>query len=242
MPTKLKKSQADQLNQADVAINNTLASADIKALVAKRGYTVKKLTTLKGLLDQTQVALGVKAAVKGAKELSTDQLEQIYHDAHLAYQDLAKTARRVFAAEQAKLTMLGLDGKEPRATAGFTLAAYRLFDNAALPDLQPALEDDGYTAEFLASERAKIEAFDEGNQVQEAAKGTSEGGTSAQNALLAKLHKAVMDYLAVAKIALRDRPDLQEQLGIKVRNTKTKAQQAAPRKAAATRAAKKKTT
>ena len=51
-----------------------------------------------------------------------------------------------------------------------------------------------------------------------------------------------MDYLAVAKIALRSRPDLQEQLGIKVRNTKTTAQQAAPQKAAATRAAKKKTT
>jgi len=30
------QSQADQLNQANVAINNTLSSADIKTLVAKR--------------------------------------------------------------------------------------------------------------------------------------------------------------------------------------------------------------
>ena len=49
-----------------------------------------------------------------------------------------------------------------------------------------------------------------------------------------------MDYLEAAKIALRGRPDLQEQLGIKVRNTRTTAQKAAPKKAAATRAAKKK--
>ena len=65
---------------------------------------------------------------------------------------------------------------------------------------------------------AKIVAFDQANQAQEAAKGTAEGGTAEQNVLLAQLHQEIVDYRTAAKIALRDRPDLQEKIGIKVHN------------------------
>jgi hypothetical protein len=131
--------------------------------------------------------------------------------------------------------MMGIAGEEPNDTAGFIRAAYVLFDNAALPELAPALAERGYTAEFLAAERAKIAAFDQANQVQEAAKGAAKGGAADQNTLLAQLHAGVMAYLDVAEIALRDRPDLQEKIGIKAPDRK-----AAARKAAATKATKKK--
>ena len=235
MATKAHTTTAQQLNQADIAIHNTLTDPEIPALVAKRGYTAEKLTALKDLYDRALAAVSAKEAVKGSKEHATDQLAVVYQAAHLAYQDLVTTARRAFRAEPARLTMLGIAGEEPRDTAGFIRAAYVLFDNAALPELAPALADLGYTVEFLAAERAKIAAFDQANQVQEAAKGAAEGGTTDQKTLLAQLHTDLMAYLDVAEIALRDRLDLQEKIGIKAPDRK-----AAARKAAATRAAKKK--
>jgi hypothetical protein len=49
----------------------------------------------------------------------------------------------------------------------------------------------------------------------------------------------VAQYLKIAKVALRGKKQLLEKIGVTARTTKTAAQRAAPKKAAATRAAKK---
>ena len=229
-----KNTIAQQLGQADVAINNTLADPETLALVAPRGYTADKLARLKDLYDRALAAVKAKEAVKGDKEYATDQLDRAYRAAHLAYQDLAATARRVFHVEPARLTALGLTSDEPHDTAGFIRAAYVLFDNAALPELAPDLAERGYPAAFLAAERGKIVAFDQANQAQEAAKGAAKGGATDQATLLAQLHTDLMAYLDVAEIALRGRADLQTKIGLKITDRK-----AAARQAVATRAARK---
>jgi hypothetical protein len=136
----------------------------------------------------------------------------------------------------ADLTALGLAGKMPRGTAGFIAAGYALFDNAASSGL---LAGFGYDADRIAAERAKIEAFDAANQAQEAAKGSAQQATQDQDAALAKMNEWVAQYLKIAKVALRNKKQSLEKLGVLARTSKTAAQRAAPKKAAATRAAKK---
>jgi hypothetical protein len=208
----------DQLERANLAINNSLADDEIKALVAPRGYTVAKLTVGKALYDAAQLAVSGKTGGRGAKENATGQVGQSYAVAHRAYQDLAQTARKAFRKDKAKLVTLGLSGPEPDSTAGFLKAAKTLFDNAATPAIQIVLQEYGYTPEFLASESAKITAFDQSDRSQEAAKGSSEGATGNQNKMLADMNDWVSTYLGIAQLALRDRQDLQEKIGIKVRN------------------------
>jgi hypothetical protein len=67
-----KTTIAQQLNQADIAINNTLTDPEIPALVGKRGYTAAKLTALKDLYDRALAAVSAKEAVTGSKEQATD--------------------------------------------------------------------------------------------------------------------------------------------------------------------------
>ena len=230
MPTKPMSKIEDQLRRANLAINNSLADEEIKALVAPRGYTTDKLTAGKALYEAAQTAVSGKTGVHGAKKDATSQVDQSQAAARLAYQDLAKTARKAFRDDKAKLAILGLSGPEPDSTAGFLNAARTLFDNAKTPAVQAVLQDYGYTPEFLASERAKIDAFDQSDQSQEAAKGASEGATQTQQQKLADLNAWVSTYLGIAQIALRDRTDLQEKIGIKVRNQRTAAQRAASQK------------
>ena len=234
MSTRPMKSAAQQLNAAQLAIANSLADPEIKAAVAQFGFTTAKLNKGKALYDAALAAVNAQKSGKGAQKDTTAQLKAALTDARDAYQALAKVARAALSKEeQAKLGL----GKEPRGTAQFIAAGYTLFDNAG--DVT-ALADFGYDAERLAAERAKIEAYDQANQAQEMAKGSAQQATQDQDAALAAMSEWVAQYVKIAKVALRGKKQLLEKIGVLARTGKTAAQKAAPKKAAATRAAKKK--
>lgn len=148
-------------------------------------------------------------------------------------------ARAVFAGDKAKLAMLGLNGGMPKSAAEFIVSGYALFDNAAAnPDIKAALAGYGYGDGRLPGERAKIAAFDDANRAQDAAMGSAQQATHEQDTALKGMNAWVNQYLKIAKVALHDKPQLLEKLGLGARTSKTKGQRAAPAKAAATRAAK----
>jgi hypothetical protein len=95
----------------------------------------------------------------------------------------------------------------------------------------------GYDAARLGSERAVIVAFDQANQAQVAAIGAVQQATRDQLAALTGVNQWLIQYLKIAHVALRDKPDLIEKLGGLARSSRTAAQRGAPKKAAATRAA-----
>ena len=234
MPPRPKQSTAQQLNAAQLAITNSLADPEIKAAVAQYGYTTAKLNAGKALYDIALAAVNAQKTGKGEQKVATADLKAAEKEARDAYQAAAKVARAALPAEE--LAKLGLTGKEPRDIAGFLQAAYTLFDNAADSG---SLVDFGYDDERIAAERDKIEALDATNQRQEMAKGASQQATQDQDAALAKLNDWVAQYLKIAKVALRGKKQLLEKIGVTARTSKTAAQRAAPKKAAATRAAKK---
>jgi hypothetical protein len=234
MPTKPVTTIPQQLNAAQLAITNTLADPEIKAAVAQFGYTPAKLNAGKKLYDTALAAVNAQKSGKGDQKTATADLKAAETEARDAYQATAKVARATLGKDG--LATLGLTAKEPRDTAGFIQAGYTLFDNAAKSGL---LADFGYDADRIAAERAKIAAFDTANQAQEMAKGAAQQASQDQEAALTKMNEWVAQYLKIAKVALRGRRQSLEKIGVLARTTKTAAQQAAPQKAAVTRAAKK---
>ena len=236
MPTKPMQTIASQLNSAQLAISNSLSDPEIQSLVAQFGYPADKLNEGKALYDCALSAVNAEKAAAGAQQESTRVLAQAEKSAHDAYQALAKVARAVFGKDKAQLNALGLNGNMPLDTAGFLAAAYTLFDNART---LPALADYGYDSVKLQSERTKIVAYDSANQQQEAAKGAAQQSTRDQDAALQALNDWTVQYLKIARVALSGKPQLLEKLGVLARTSKTAAKRAAPKKASATRAAKK---
>ena len=236
MPTKPMQTIASQLNSAQLAISNSLSDPEIQSLVAQFGYPADKLSQGKALYDCALSAVNAEKSAAGTQQESTRLLDQAEEVARDAYQALAKVARAVFAKDKAQLNTLGLSGSTPKDTAGFLSAAYTLFDNART---LPTLADYGYDSVKLQSERAKIAAYDTANQGQEAAKGAAQQATREQDAALQALNDWTAQYLKIAKVALRGKSQLLEKLGVLARTSKTAAQRAAPKKASATRAAKK---
>lgn len=240
MPTKQKGSISEQLNAAQTAVMNTLADEEIQTLVAGNGYTAEKMNEGKALYDKAQNSVNAQIAASGAQYQSTAQLKIAEANAQDAYQALAKVARAVFVRDSARLAALGLTGTMPRTTAGFITAGYAVFDNALnVAEIKSALNAYGYDEAKLQSERAKIAAYDSANQAQESAKGTAQQSTRDQDDALAAMNDWLAQYIKIAKVALRDKQQLLEKIGVSARTTKTAAQRGASEKAAATRAAKK---
>ncbi|MBI5965704.1 MAG: hypothetical protein HY863_19680 [Chloroflexi bacterium] len=215
MPIK-SVSIAERLNIADLAISNSRADAEIQSLVAAYGYSPAKLTEGHALYTTALAAVTAQKFAAGEQRQTTRELTDAGKSARDAYQSLAKVARAIFKNDKARLTALGLSSAAPRSTAEFLAAAASLFDNAAQA---PALEAYGYDPERLESERAKITAFNQANQRQEAAKGAAQQASREQLAAMASLDAWRAQYIKIARVALRGKKQLLEKLGVPARTS-----------------------
>ena len=185
------------------------------------------------MYDAALSAVNAQIAAAGSQFQATSNLRIAETSARDAYQALAKVARAVFVNDNARLAQLGLSGSMPKSTAGFISAAYAIFDNANnVPEIKSALESFGYTEEKLASERQKISAYDSANQTQESWKGAAQQATRDQDTALKAMNAWLAQYIKIAKVALRDKKQLLEKLGVAARTTKTAAQRNASKKKA----------
>jgi hypothetical protein len=219
------RSIADQLNAAQLAIYNSQTDEEIRTLVSGFGYSDAKLADGCDLYEGAQAAVQAQKLAAGAQKDATQVLADAKTAAADAYQALAKVARAT--CDPSQLTALDLNRQMPRDTAGFLAAAYTLFDNAAKLG---TLSGFGYAAEKLTAERGRITVYDEANRKQEAAKGAAQQATREQEAALQALNEWVAQYLKIAKVALREKPQLLEKLGITARTSLTAAQRLARQK------------
>lgn len=215
MSTKLKKSIAQQLSTADIRISNSLLNDDVKTAVAAKGYTEEKLNEGKALHDSALNAVKDQISKEGTAQEATANEAKCKDIAHKAYQDLAQIARAKFSSGSPELATLGLNGREPSRTAAFIQAGYVLFDNALSDaDIAAAILENGYTPEFIAAERAKIEDYEKANEAQTSAIGDSLNATATQRAALKAMNEWVSEYTKIAKVALRGNKKLLEKIGI----------------------------
>ena len=215
MGSRMKKSIAQQLNTADIRVSNSLTNDDIKTEVAKKGYTEAKLLEGQALHTTAKDAVNKAVARDGDAKKATDYEINCKAEAHKAYQDLAQIARAKYTPKSPELATLGLNGREPIGTAAFIKAGYVLFDNAASDSKIGAdLLVNGYTPEFITSERAKIETYENANKAQVTAIGNALKATEEQRAALKAMNAWVSEYTKIAKVALRSDKKLLEKIGI----------------------------
>lgn len=232
----LTKNRNDRLTGVHKAIDNTLKTPAILKAVTPFGYSEEHMQAGLALHASAVAAVNARTAAFGAQKLAKAHRATAEKAAFRAYQALSEVAKAIYRKTPAKLAAIGLNRPMPRQTAPFLTEAFKLFDNAPL---KAELADFGYSPKRLASERAKIVAYEQASHEYTRAMGAAQDATTHQDGAVAAISDWGAQYLRIARVALRDRPQLLEKLGIIVRSGKTAAQRQAPIKAAATRAAKK---
>lgn len=238
MPSHPKTTIVGQLNLARLALNNTQNDPTLSALVANFGYNQAKIDQGWQLYDAATAAVNAQAAAVGAQLQATAVAAAAEARARASYQALAQLARAMFPASSAQRATLGLVGIVPQSTPAFLAAAHTLFKNAVgIADIAAVLAEYGYDAARLADEYAVIGVFNQAYAAQAAAISAAQQISRDRRVALSAIRRWVAQYLKIAKIALREQPMLIEKLGGVARSSKSAAQRAAPKKAAATRAA-----
>lgn len=240
MARKPHNSELIRIERYESTLKNSISNPEILSLVSAKGYPQEKLNEGLGLVDEARQKVGAKPAALGSMKEATSATVEAGKAAMEAYQDLSNVAKATFRDKPQKLATLGLDKPMPRNPEELAERGVALINNIAKDDaIKTAMTAHGYPDEVLKAERAKFEECMELEAEQNSAKGQKEVSTDESQAAMNALDDWMMEYRRIAKVALRKKKNLMEKIGIKVRMAKTKAQRAAPKKAAATKAAKK---
>ena len=238
--TRPKKAISAQINAASVAVANAAADPEISTAMGGVGFGPQRLAIGRGLIEAASFAVSAQVAAAGAYRAASATADSFEKVSRSGVSSFGQVAAVALGDDRAALTTLGLDRPMPRAIAPFLTAVLAVYDNAlGNPGLLEKLSAFGYNQERLTAERGRVLELIEARRAQEMAKGAAQQATAKQGQAMTALAREMRDFRRIARVALKDRPQLLEKLGIMARSTRTAAQRGAGKKAAATRAAKK---
>lgn len=218
MSKKIRKAYHELLGSFEIIYNNSVNDEEIFNAVSQYGYNKEKFDEGYQIYQKASKLRHTAVSLKGEKENLTEELKKAFKVAVIAYQNLSKVVKAIFSKEEGKLAQLGLHKRMPRTIAGFSVAANILFDNAlSIEEIKSELSKYGYDENRLLSEKQKIIQYNLAVQAREAVKGDSQQTTKDQEQAFQELSEWMSKYIKIARVALSEKPELLEKIGIKVK-------------------------
>lgn len=205
----------DLLNAAQVAIDSALSNPEIQVFLTPFGYPPEELQHGRTLYE------AAIAAFQKQKENYADQfgasatLDQLREDVNKTYIRQVKLARIAFKDDPVATAKLALTGERKRSFTGW-LGQVQQFYAALAGDkrLQQGLARFGVTPKTIEQDQAQIQLVMEANVARETEKGEAQQSTKDRDSALDDLLEWHSDFVAIARIALEEKPQLLETLGI----------------------------
>ncbi len=207
------------LYEAGVRINNSLSDAKVLNAVSAMGYTETKLNEGAALLAETTALVETQKKEYGEVDEAQSVFETERSAANKTYMEVLSICRVAFKNDVRAATTLELNGRRARTISGWlkqTTGFYRaLLENE---EWKAALAVYGQSEEKLATQLAAIEQVAKTSEAVKKEKGDAQNATQERDEKLEELAEWVSDYEVIARIALADKPQLLEKLGIVVKN------------------------
>ncbi|MBU0473814.1 MAG: hypothetical protein KKF62_06580 [Bacteroidetes bacterium] len=210
-----KATLADKLLSAQVTIDNAIADVEIKALLADYGYDDVRLAAGKTLLDTTNQMHQVQQKEYGDQFEATNALNSVWASAKNEYMRFIKISRIALRDEFAISQKLALNSRRKESLSGWISQAKQFYLNALSDSTVLAkLAAYGITQEKLEAGKALLEETEVKNASQEKEKGEAQQATKERDNAADDLFEWLADFTVIARIALEEKPQLLEKLGI----------------------------
>lgn len=200
---------------SQVAIDNSIADTVIQECVAEYGYTAEKLTAAKTLCSNAQQLHQKQKAEYGDQYAATEALNKAWEAANAVYLPFVKVSRVALKAVPGGFQKLGLSGKRKASFSGWLTQANQFYVNGlADANLLEKLANFGITQEKLQAGKQLVEAAEAAYNAQKKEMGEAQQATVERDNVLDDLDDWMSDFIAIARIALTEKPQLLEKLGI----------------------------
>lgn len=204
-----------RLLAAQVAIENALNDTEVQGYLSQYGYDDARLNEGKALYDSAQTMHQKQKAEYGDQFAATEAVQTALENANAEYMRLVKVARVALKGDRAAFQKLDLNGKRKVSMSGWLRQARQFYTNAlAAADIISKLGQFGITSERLQTGKELVDAVETANAAQEKEKGEAQQATLERDAALEKLDDWMSDFTAIARVALEEKPQLLEKLGI----------------------------
>ncbi len=211
------KSDEYILDRCRTVIDNSLSDAEILEAVGTYGYDQASLQRGKALFEEASDQYHNKVREYDEQYASSRRFRDTFARAHDHYMDCVKVARVVYKNDPDTYQRLGVFGERTTRFPDW-LPQVRGFYDGALGDSQilGKLSNWGITRKRLEAGVELVEEAVAASDAQQRESGEAQQATQEKNAAIDTLYEWTSDYLTIAEIALKDKLQLLEKLGIVV--------------------------
>ncbi len=212
-------SEASNLDQWNVALENAGSQPKIAALMTELGFGPETLAQGRILLTQTRAVYDLNETEDDETSEASGEFKSKKAELSGIYRMHRKKAKIVFRNDGLTLEKLWLLGSLPQIYIKWLETVRKFYTVAAEdPEIQPKLLRLRISADDITAANALIDEVKTArtNYLREV--GESQDATKAKDAAMAEMEDWMSEFYAVARIALEDNPQLLEALGKQVKS------------------------
>lgn len=210
----LQETIAEFFVSTRLLINNSLTEP-IKSAISLFGYTEENLTKTLNLLSTVENLHNIQQKEYGDQYQAYDDYLQIKSEANENYKDLLTIAKIAFKSDVGAQQALGLYKNRKRSFSGWLTQALQFCNNLiSNPNFMTAMEKYGQGVEKIQEFKKQITDTQTYLEAHRSETGEAQQATKDRDEKLDELVVWVSDYKKIVRIALKDKPQLLEKLGL----------------------------
>lgn len=219
MATNIRQGELESLEQDRVALENATSQPEIAKELEDVGYTQEVIAGGKQIYTETREAYDFKKIEDDETTEAKAKLDTNFELLKKTYGTHRKKGKIVFKESPVVLKKLELTGEKPRNYIGLIDTA-KVFYTTALADndIINNLRRLKVTPEDLTKGKELVQEVEANRAFYLKEKGESQDATDKKDAAFRKLDRWMSDFYSIARIALEDKPQLLETLGITVKS------------------------
>lgn len=215
--TYLERPMGERLSIFRQSITNVLGTPDLKTRLEFRGYPEAALVAAQKMGEQAADLFANQVKEYGEQYAATEIYSKAGETLRTEIRDFRTIARVVFKADRDAQKALLLDEELVRNFDGFRTQVDTILKNTLGSKTIPTKTVKfGYTEGHFEEMLAALNGLPEMKRVRDDEQREAQEATRARDQVIAKMDDWYVDFMAIAPVAVKDRPELMELLNVTV--------------------------
>jgi hypothetical protein len=212
----MKKNLTDaaRLHNIENGISGARNHPEILERMNSYGYTAERITGGEELLKNARRQVARHSEEYSEQYVATEELEKSRATTYTEYIITLKVVRVAFKNQPGKLPDFNATGRRKRSLSGWLNDARVMYTNLQSPEALEVMSKYGYTSERLQKEYQQVEEVSQLHSKRLAETSGAQQSTQERDAAIDEVCNWFSDFRAIARVALYDKPQLLEALGI----------------------------